>query len=103
MLSDIRRIPSGIFLPGTELLQSPFRTEFSKGSRSRSLSPSCGVITDFCGVIADPCGVVAIPEVIGGPAGSDAAMPIVARLAKLHRTLLNIVKHHETHVKHCKT
>ena len=27
--------PSGIFLPGTELLQSPFRTEFSMGSRSR--------------------------------------------------------------------
>ena len=26
--------PSGIFLPGTELLQSPFRTEFSMGSRS---------------------------------------------------------------------
>ena len=25
--------PSGIFLPGTELLQSPFRTEFSMGSR----------------------------------------------------------------------
>ena len=22
-------VPSGIFLPGTELLQSPFRTEFS--------------------------------------------------------------------------
>ena len=27
--------PSGISLPGTELLQSPFRTEFSMGSRSR--------------------------------------------------------------------
>ena len=27
--------PSGIFLPGTELLQSPFRTEFSMGSCSR--------------------------------------------------------------------
>ena len=27
--------PSGIFLPGTELLQSPFRMEFSMGSRSR--------------------------------------------------------------------
>ena len=26
---------SGIFLPGTELLQSPFRTKFSMGSRSR--------------------------------------------------------------------
>ena len=27
--------PSGIFLPGKELLQSPFGTEFSMGSRSR--------------------------------------------------------------------
>ena len=27
--------PSGIFVPGTELLQSPFRTEFRMGSRSR--------------------------------------------------------------------
>ena len=27
--------PYGIFLPRTELLQSPFRTEFSMGSRSR--------------------------------------------------------------------
>ena len=63
----------------------------------------CGVIADFCGVIADPCGVVAIPVAIGGPAGADAATPIVARLAKHHKTLLNIVKHHETYVKHCIT
>ena len=66
----------------------------------------CGVIADFCGVIADPCGVVAIPEVIGGPAGADAATPIVARLAKHYKTLLNIVKHHESdeaHAKHCIT
>ena len=34
---------------------------------------------------------------------ADARSPIVARLAKHHKTLLNIVKHHETHVKHCKT
>ena len=49
----------------------------------------CGVITDFCGVIADPCGV-AIPEAIGGPVGTDAATPIVARL---NQTLYNIVNH----------
>ena len=55
----------------------------------------CGVIADFCGVIDDPCGVGAIPEAIGAPARS----PIVARLAKHHKTLLNIIKHHET----CKT
>ena len=32
-----------------------------------------------------------------------ARSPIVARLAKHHKILLNIVKHHETHVKHSKT
>ena len=65
----------------------------------------CGAIADFCGVNADPCGcgVVAIPEAIDGRAVTDAATPIVARLAKHHKTLLNIVKHHETHLKHCKT
>ena len=51
---------------------------------------SCGAIADFCEVVADPC-------------GADAAMAFIARLAKHHKTLLNIVKHHETHVKHCKT
>ena len=64
-----------------------------------AIADFCGVIANFCGVIVDPCGVVAIPEAIGGPAGTDAATPIVARPAK-HKTLLNIVKHHETHVKH---
>ena len=34
-VSETAPIPSGIFLPGTELLQSPFRREFSNGSRSR--------------------------------------------------------------------
>ena len=52
-----------------------------------------GVIADFCGVIADPCGVVAIPEAIGV---RRSATPIVARLAKHHKTLLNIVKHCDT-------
>ena len=33
-----------------------------------------------------------------GSAVADAAMAIFARLAKHHKTLLNIVKHHETHV-----
>ena len=83
--------PSGICLPRTELLQSPFRTEFSM-----NVDDPCGVIADFWGVIADPCGVVAIPEVIGGRAVAGAAMSVVARLAKHHKTLSNIVKHHET-------
>ena len=58
-----------------------------------------GVIADFCGVITYPCGIGAIPEEVGAPVRS----PIVARLAKHHKTLLNIVKHHETHVKHHET
>ena len=44
----------------------------------------CGAIADFCGVIANFCGVIAIPEAIDGRAGTDAATPIVARLAKHH-------------------
>ena len=58
-----------------------------------------GIIADFCGVIADPCGVNADPcSVIADPFGVvviDAAMPFVARLTKLRKTLLIKVKHHE--------
>ena len=90
--------PSGIFLQGTELLQSPFQTEFRMGSRSRryrgslrAITDFCGVIADFWGVNADPCSVVMIPEVIG-----ECAVA-VARLAKHHKTSLrdslNIIKH----------
>ena len=53
----------------------------------------CGAITNFCGIIADPWA-------ISGRTVADAATPIVVRLAKHYKTLLNIVKHHETHVKH---
>ena len=63
------------------------------------IDDSCGAIADFCGVVTDPCGAFAI----GGHAGADAATAFVAQLAKHHETLLNIVKHHETHVKHSKT
>ena len=58
-----------------------------------------GDIDNSCGVVADPCGAFAI----GGRAGADAATAFVARLTKYHKTLLNIVKHHETHGKHCET
>ena len=57
------------------------------------INDPCGIIADFCGVIADPCGVVVISEAVAG-----AAMPIVARLTKHRKTLLNVVKHHETHL-----
>ena len=88
--------PSGIFLPGTELLQSPFRTEFSKGSRSRryrrSLRRHRRFLLSYRRSLRrcrDPWG--------------DRRAPIVARLARHQKTLLNIVKYHETHVKHCIT
>ena len=86
---------------------SPFRTEFSMGSLLQQYQQSlraCGVTANFCGVIADPCSVILspIPEVIGGRAVFDAAMPIVAWVTK-DKTLLNIVKYYETLVKHCDT
>ena len=100
-----RTLPSGIRLPGTGLAYSSLHSGWSiAGDHVRGdIDDPCTVIADFRGVIADPCGVVAIPEAIGGRAVADTATPIVARLAKHHTTLLNIVKHHETHVKHCDT
>ena len=50
--------PSGICLPGTELLQSPFRTGSPWGHVRGDIDDPCGTIADFCGVIADrpdPC------------------------------------------------
>ena len=58
-----------------------------------------GDIDNPCDTIANFCVVIAILEAIGGRAVNDAARLIVARLAK-HKTLINIVKHRETHVKH---
>ena len=91
---------SGISLPGTELLQSSFRTEFSMWSLSRryrrSLRRHRRFLRSYRRFLRS---FGAIPEAIGAPARS----PIIARLAEYHKTLLNIVKHHETHVKHSKT
>ena len=44
-----------------------------------------------------------IPAALPRSAAARAPTPFVARLAKHHKTLLNIVKHHEKHVKHCET
>ena len=100
--------PSGIFLPGTELLQSPFSTEFTMGSRSwwyrRSLRRHRRFLRSYRRFLRsyrrslrhcrDPWGYL-------WPRGRR--MPMVAWLAKNHKTLLNIVKHHETLLKHCET
>ena len=63
------------------------------GSDSRRYRRSLWRHRRFLRSFADPCGVVAIPEAIGGRTVADAATPIVARLAKHHKTLLNIMKH----------
>ena len=68
-----------------------------------AIADFCGVIADFCGVIADPCGPAALSRSLRRSAAADAAAQILARLAIHHKTLLNIVKHCETHVKHCET
>ena len=47
------------------------------------------------------CGNIAIPEAISSCAVNDAVMPIIARIAEHHKTLVNIVKHHRTLIKHC--
>ena len=60
------------------------------------ITDPCSIIADFCRVFADPFGVVAIPEAIGGRAVVDAAIPIVARLTKQRKTMLNVVKRHKT-------
>ena len=46
----------------------------------------CGVIADFCGVIAVLCGPAALSRSLRRSAAADAATPIVARLAKHHKT-----------------
>ena len=58
---------------------------------------SRGVIADPCSVIGDPCVVVAIPEAIGSHRWGEA------QITRHRKTLLYIVKHHETLVKHCDT
>ena len=77
--------PSQICLPGKELLQSPFRTEFTWDHVRGDIADPCGVIADPSGVIADPYGVVAIPEAVG------AWLPI--RRRRSLRDSLNIIKH----------
>ena len=52
----------------------------------------CGAIANFCIVSADPYGPVALSLFLRRSAVARLAMPIVARLAKHHETLLNIVK-----------
>ena len=86
--------PCGIFLPLTELLQSPFRTEFSMGSRSRryrrSLRRHRRFLRSYCRSLRrcrDPWG--------------DRRAPM--RRRRSLRDSLNIVKHYETHVKHYET
>ena len=99
---NIHTVMSSLLSPREFFSQEQSYSSLHSG-RSSAWDHVRGDIGDPCSAIADLCGVIAIPEAIGGRAGADAATPIVARLAKHHKTLLNIVKHHETHVKHCET
>ena len=81
------KAPFGICLPGTELLQSLFWTEFIM----RWLSPKLLPIP------------AALSQSLRQSAAMRLAMPIVAQLTKHRKTLLNVVKHYETLVKHCDT
>ena len=93
--------PFGICLPGTELLQSLFRMEFSMGSLSwryrRSLRCLRRFLRSYRGSLWHCHGS------LRQSVAAWSAMPIIVRLAKHRKTLLNVVKHHETLVKHCDT
>ena len=58
-------VPSGIFLPGTELLRL-------HSGQSLAWDYGYGDIDDPCDAIADFCGVVTIHEAIGGRRWGDA-------------------------------
>ena len=77
---------------------------FSSRNRVTRVSVQDGVQLGimFAAISTIPAELSPIPAALSLSAGADAATAFVARLAK-HKTLLNIVKHHETHVKHCKT
>ena len=92
-------------LIGTELLQSPFRTEFSIWSPSRrywlSLQRHLRFRRSYRRSLRhcrDPCVIVVIPEAISGRAIANVAMPIVDWLTKHRKTLWNIMKHLNTPV-----
>ena len=85
-------VPFGNCLPGTELPQSSFKTGFIMGSLSRRYRQSLWRHRWF---------LWSYRRSLRRSAVVDVAIPIIARLTKHRKTLLNIVIHHETLVKHC--
>ena len=77
-----------VFQAETELLQFPFRTEFSMGSLSLRYRRSLRSYRDPWGDRRSPM---------------KRCRSFITRLTKNHKTLLHIVKHHETLVKHFDT
>ena len=73
--------PLGIFLTGTEFLQSSLHSGRSLACHHvrGDIDSPCGTIADFCGVIADPCGVV----MIGGLAEAIGSLAVADRCATL--------------------
>ena len=86
--------PFGNCLPVTELLQSPFRTEFSMGSLSRRYRQSMRRHRRFLWSYRWSLG--RYRRSLRRSAAARSPMPIVAWLTKHRKMLLNIVRHHET-------
>ena len=93
--------PLWICLPGTELLQSPLRTEFSMGSLLRRYWWSLWHHRRF--LRSYRWSLRHCHDPWGGRWPARSPMPIIEPLTKHRTTLLNIVKHHETLVKHHET
>ena len=74
---------------------------------SGDITDPCGVNTDFCKVNTDPCGYrrslwlspipVPLSWYLRRSAAAQSPLPIVEWLTKHRKTMLNIVKHHETY------
>ena len=93
-----------VFLPGTELLPSPFRMEFSMGSLSRQYRGSLRRHRRFMQSYRqslrhcrDPWGDQR------SPVRRCRSLRDSLNIVKHCKKLLNIVKHHETLVKYCDT
>ena len=115
--TSLQSIPFWNCLPGTELLQSLFRTQFSMGSLSQRYRRSPRrhrlFLWSYCRsaelslISAELSMISAVLSLIPGALSwslrwsAAPGLPIVAWLTKHCKTLLNIIKHYETLVKHC--
>ena len=103
-VTNLYDIPFGNCLLRTELLQSPFRMEFSIGSHLRRYCQPLRHYRQFLRRYCKSLQELAVARwLMLRLVVSNTAMPIFVQLTKQCKTLLNIAKHHETLVKHCQT